>query len=225
MGLALPSSQDPTDRWTADAVEDPLRLIKLAVAAILLFATVISVLLTVTGVVPRAIVLVGICWALYGFIVAMLDGVLEPLIDGFARLLVDAGLQRTGAGYSGIESLVASGHYEAAAEEYRERAQESASRTEATLRRAALLAGPLKEPETAAAELDSLRSGETPMDPESDIRVGLALVQLYEISLDDPGRAMTELRRLIDRYPSTRRMRQLRIALAQLKQERFGNPS
>ena len=58
--------------------------------------------------------------------------------------------------------------------------------------------------------------------PRDDFRVGLALVELYEDDLKDPGRAMAELRRLIDRYPTSQGVRRLRVALASLKSERFG---
>jgi hypothetical protein len=53
----------------------------------------------------------------------------------------------------------------------------------------------------------------------------LALVELYENDLKDPGRAMAELRRLIDRYPTAQGARRLRVALASLKAERFADSS
>jgi hypothetical protein len=52
--------------------------------------------------------------------------------------------------------------------------------------------------------------------------VGLALVDLYEHDLGDPGRAMAELRRLIDHYPTASGARRLRVALSTLKSQRFG---
>jgi hypothetical protein len=112
------------------------------------------------------------------------------------------------------------GHYQAAADEYAQRARNRAERVEATLRRAALLAGPLAQPETAAVELDSLRA--TSLSSRDDFRVGLALVDLHENQLRDPGRAMAELRRLIDRHPEA--ARRLRAALRDLKAQRYGGP-
>jgi TolA-binding protein len=47
-------------------------------------------------------------------------------------------------------------------------------------------------------------------------------VELYEHDLKDPGRAMAELRKLIDRYPTAQGARRLRVALSNLKSERFG---
>ena len=54
----------------------------------------------------------------------------------------------------------------------------------------------------------------------ADLRVGVALVDIYERRLSDPGRAMVELRRLIDLYPERRTTLRLRRELAMLKDER-----
>jgi hypothetical protein len=85
-----------------------------------------------------------------------------------------------------------------------------------------LLAGPLSQPETALVELDALRH--SPLSAADDLRVGAALVELYERRLGDPGRAMAELRRLIDRHPGDRSVRRLRHALAELKTEHLESP-
>lgn len=198
-----------------------MQLFKIAVAGILLLATVVAVALAVSGVVPRALELVGVCWAIYGLVVGVVDGFLEPVIDGTGRAMLDIGLRRAGGGFSGIEALAARGHYEAAAEAYRERAREPRVRAAATVRRAALLAGPLGQPETAAAELDALRADGRALPPADDIHIGLALADLYEHALGDPGRAMAELRRLLDLYPEGTHLRRIRRELAELKRARF----
>lgn len=191
---------------------------RLIIGVFALLGTLIAV---VVGVItdPRMLELVGALWAVYGLVVGVTTGVLEPAIDGFFQLLSNAGLMRAGGGYSGIETLAVRGHPQAAAEAYAERARNPAERVEATLRRAALLAGPLTEPETAAVEVEGLRSH--PLSGRDDFRVGLALVDLYDHHLDDPGRAMAELRRLIDRYPTASGARRLRAALSALKSQRF----
>jgi hypothetical protein len=53
------------------------------------------------------------------------------------------------------------------------------------------------------------------------MRLGLALAELYEQRLGDPGRAMVEVRRLIDRYPHLRGTRELRGLLAALRRQHF----
>jgi hypothetical protein len=208
-------STGPAQRWT----EEPFSLVRIIVGAIALLGTVFAVVLAIASRDARMLELVGALWAVYGLIVGFLSGVLEPAIDGFFQLLANAGLMRAGGGYSGIETLAIRGHPEAAAEAYAERARNPDERVEATLRRAALLAGPLAQPESAAVEVEGLRSH--PLSGRDDFRVGLALVDLYDHQLDDPGRAMAELRRLIDRYPTASGARRLRTALSALKSQRF----
>jgi hypothetical protein len=207
---------DPVPRWS----NEPLSLVRVAVGAIVLLGTVLAGTLAIVTRDLRMVELVGALWAVYGFTVGLLSGVIEPAIEGFFQLLANAGLTRAGGGYSGVEALSAAGRYEAAADAYAERARNPAERVEATLRRAELLVGLLSEPESAAVELEGLRAH--PLSSRDDFRVGLALVDLYEHRLDDPGRAMAELRRLIDRYPTASGARRLRAALGILKSQRFG---
>ena len=207
--------------WVNEAGQEPLRLVRLAAGGLLLFGTVVAVALALSGIAPRALLLVGAFWAIYGLIAGFTTGVLEPVIDGLAYAFQNVGLMRAGQGYSGIEALAARGHLAEAAEAYRERAQSPSDRVEATVRRAGLLAGPLAEPETALVELQALR--EQSLRPDQDLRVGIALVDIYERRLGDPGRAMVELRRLIDLYPDRRAVRRLRHELAMLKADRWAN--
>lgn len=190
---------------------------------LLLSGTAIALLMALTGVAPRAMLLVGTFWALYGLFNGFLGGVLEPVIDGSVHLFSNVGLNRAGGGYSGIETMVVRGEFVAAAEAYMVRAREPADRIEATLRRAALLAGPLQLAEMAAAELSTLQRTGRSLPAEDDVRVGLALADLYDYRLDNPGMAMAELRRLIDRYPESRHVRRIRTMLRQMKTTHFGS--
>ena len=218
----MPSSlRDALDRLTGSA-EEPLRLVRLTAGVLLLFGTLVAIGLAVSGLASRALELVAIFWAIYGFVVGLTSGVLEPVMDGIGHALQNLGLVRVGGGYSAIETMVARGHVEAAAEAYRERAQSSHDRVTATIRRAALLAGPLGQAETAMVELEALQAGT--LSRADDLRVGLALVDLYDRRLGEPGRALTELRRLIDRHPDDAGVRHLRKLLAGLKTERFDPP-
>lgn len=195
--------------------DEPLRLVRITAGVLLLFGTVVAVALALSGIAPRALLLVGLFWSIYGFIVGLTSGILEPAIEGVFHVLANVGLVRVGGGYSSIETLVVRGEIAAAAEAYRARAQNRADRVEATVRRAALLGGPLGQPETALVELEGLRRERLP--PADDLRIGVALVDLHDRRLGDPGRAMAELRRLIDRHPGDRSVRRLRHALAELK--------
>jgi hypothetical protein len=214
-GLRLPPSLHDALEDTRGSTDEPLRILRLTVGVLLLLATVVAVALALSGIAPRALQLVGMFWAIYGFIVGLTSGVLEPAIEGVARALSDLGLVRGGAGFSAIETLVVRGDFAGAAEAYRERAQQPSQRVEATVRRAALLGGPLRQPETALVELESLRQGK--LSPAEDLRVGVALVDLYERRLANSGYAMVELRRLIDLYPGHASVRRLRRTLAGLK--------
>ncbi len=196
---------------------EPLHLLRVTAGVLLLFGTVVAIALALSGVAPRALQLVGVFWAIYGFVVGVTSGVLEPVIDGLFHALTNWGLMRAGGGYSPIETLVVRGEIAAAAEAYRERAQQPADRVEATVRRAALLAGPLAQAETALVELEALQRSR--LSPAEDIRVGVALVDLYDRRLGQAGRAMAELRRLIDRHPDAGSIHRLRRALAELKSE------
>lgn len=207
---------------TPRVADDPLRLLRLLVGILLIAATLVALLLTVTGVAPRAILLVGAFWALYGLLTGFIGGILGPVIDMAARAFTDVGLARAGAGFSDVESLVARGHYDAAAEAYLDRARDAKTRVLATVRRAALLAGPLGAPEMAATELKSLRD-HAKLAPAEDLAVGLALVDILEYRLRDDGGAMTELRRLLDRYPHSRYTQRIRETLRDLKTSHFGS--
>ena len=193
------------------------------VGLLLLAGTAIALLLAITGIAPRAILLVGTFWAMYGLLAGLLGGVLEPVIDGSARLFSSVGLQRAGGGFSGEETMVAQGRYADAAEAYQRRTRDRGTSAEAALRRASLLAGPLALPLVAASELTEVRNADTPLSSEDDVRVGLALVDLYDHRLQDPGRAMAELRRLIDLHPESRHTRRMRGALQDLKVAHFGS--
>ena len=196
-------------------------MVRLIVGMFALVGTAIAIVLGLSGN-PLAFELVVALWAVYGLVVGFTSGLLEPVIDGLFHVFTNIGLMRAGGGYSGIETMVARGQLAAAAEAYAERARNPHERVDATLRRAKLLAQSLSSAETAALELDNLR--QSPLSGRDDFRVGLALVELYEGHLADPGRAMAELRRLIDLHPSARDARRLRTALADLKARRFAAP-
>ncbi|MGH7702898.1 MAG: hypothetical protein ACREMO_07365, partial [Gemmatimonadales bacterium] len=157
---------------------EPFRLLRLAVAALLLFGTVVAIGLAATGVAPRALLLLGAFWAVYGLVLAFVDGILEPVIDLAVTMFQNIGLVRAGGGYSAIETLVARGLYDAAAGDYLERAHQGGGDAEALVRRAALLAGPLDNAPAAALELENFREARA-LGPTEDIRIGLALAQLY----------------------------------------------
>lgn len=200
------------DRWLG-AGRDPFRLLQLATGALLVGGTVVALLLWGTGIAPRALTLAAVLWVAYGALSALWVGLMVTFPEGLARALQDAGLQRIG-GFSDIETLVIRGQLVQAADRYAERARDPARRVEATLRRAVLLAGPLEAHALAVGELEALRARQ--LEPHDDRRVGRQLVALH-LEADEPGRAMVELRRLLDLHPDAVEVPQWRRQLAGLK--------
>jgi hypothetical protein len=200
---------------------DPFRYLRAVIAFFMGGGAVVALVLALTGVEPRALLLAGLLWTLFGFMSGMVDAVLDPLIEFLNTVLMDVGLTGTGGGFSAEETLAARGHADAAAEAYRQRAETPRDRLPALLRRADLLAGPLGQPLAAVAELEALQRDADGLRPADDMRLGLALAELYEQRLDDAGRAMVEVRRLIDRYPEARQARGLRGLLAALRARHF----
>jgi hypothetical protein len=214
----------PLRRQLLEAVEDPFTLIRLVISGLLIMATVVAVGLSLSGVAPRAWLVIGAIWAIYGLMHGLIDFLLEPLAEFLARTVTSVGLDRAGGGFSEVETLEAQGHLRAAADAYQLRAATPADRIRATLRRAGLLSGGLGQPEQAAAELEALRQDAPRLTAGDDILIGAALADLYEHRLAAPGKAMTELRRLIDQYPRSHHARRLRATLAALRQRHFGDP-
>lgn len=214
----------PLRRQLAAAVDDPFVLARLVVSGLLFLATIVAVVLSLTGIAPRAWVLVGAIWAVYGVVHGVFDWVLEPLTSFLVQGVSNIGVDRRGAGFASIEALAARGDAAGAAEAYLRRAADSNERVPALLRRAAVLAGPLGRPADAVTELESLRRTTDGLSPTDDIDIGLALVDLHEHRLGEPGRAMVELRRLIDRHPQSHHSHRIRTMLAALRERHFGDP-
>ena len=203
------------------SLEDPLVLVRLGAALLLAFGTIVAVTFWIAADDTRFLKLVVGLWGVYGFTIGVVDGLLTPLIDGTARALQGFGVRRATRDFAGIEALAAGGHHAIAAEEYRQRAQDPRERFAATMRRAALFAGPMHNAAGAALELAALRTG-TPLSRDEDLQVGLALVSLYEQQLAEPGRALVELSRLVELYAGTRRGATLSRMLTSRKRAQFG---
>lgn len=57
------------------------------------------------------------------------------------------------------------------------------------------------------------------VDARDDVTASYRLIDLYREKLRDPGKSLSEFRRLIERYPNSKVERQAREALAALKKE------
>jgi hypothetical protein len=202
---------------------DPLHYLQGILAFFLGGGAVVALLLALTGLAPGGLLLAGMLWTAFGVLSGLLDWVVGPLIDWGATVLGSVGLVQAGRGFSAEESMAARGLHEAAADAYLRRADDPRARVPALLRRAQLLAGPLRQPQAAVAELEALQRDANQLSAVDDMRLGLALTELYEQKLADPGRALVELRRLIDRYPDARQARDLRVLLGALRTQHFAD--
>ena len=209
-------------RGRAESLDaDPFSYLRGVLAFFLGGGAVVALILALTGTEPRALVLAGVLWTVFGLLSGMVDWILEPAVEFCVQVLTNVGLTRPDDGFSAEEAMAAQGHVEAAAEAYRLRAGCGGRRVDALIRRARLLAGPLRTPHAAAGELEALQRDADRLSPAEDMRLGLALTELYEQELQDPGRAMVEIRRLIDRYPPARQCGELRTLLAALRRQHF----
>ncbi len=200
----------------ADASENPLAMLRLVAGGLLLAATIVALLLALAGLGWKGVELAGALWAVYGLVLGGI-ALLDPGLEGAARALQSVGLMRAGGGFSEIETMVVQGRHAEAIEACLERARDPRKRLEATLRRAEILAGPLADPHAAVQALLDLRTT-ADLRAAEDLRIGMALADLHERRLGDPGAAMRELRRLIDLYPQARSRGRLLARLAELKQ-------
>lgn len=118
--------------------------------------------------------------------------------------------------YSLEQSLVERGQVAEALAMYESRIARSAGDADVRLRAAELYATSGNNPRRAAElfaevrRIDGVGSGQ-------DIYASNRLIDLYSGALDMPGRALVELRRMIDRYPGTPAAANARNALARLK--------
>ena len=80
---------------------------RLTAGALLLAGTLVALGLALSGMTQRALELIAVFWAIYGFVAGLTSGVMEPVIEGIAHALQNCGLMRAGGGYSAIETMVA----------------------------------------------------------------------------------------------------------------------
>ena len=184
----LPQSQ----RHRAQPLDtDPLRYLRGVLGFFLGGGAVVALLLALTGVAPKALLLAGLLWGLFGMLASIVDVVFEPLAELAGGLLAGVGVKRA-----------------------------PPDRLADVLRRVEQLSD--AEPALAAAELEGFRRDAGLLLAADEIRLGVALAALYDRRLDQPGRALGELRHLIDRHPHLRETVQLRARLAELQDRHPG---
>jgi hypothetical protein len=139
--------------------------------------------------------------------------------DSAAALATGGRASASGNQFSYQESLVMQGRVEEALASFEALILASATAIEPRILAADLYS---RNPATArrAAELLREAQGITAITPGRDIYVTNRLVDLLTGPLGDPGRALVELRRLMERYPNSKAAGHAREAIARIKSGR-----
>ena len=120
------------------------------------------------------------------------------------------------ASYSYEESLAARGDVAGAVEAYERRMAEQPFDVEVRVRAAELLAGEGNDPARAAAVFRELRAIPG-VAPERVLYATQRLIDLHRGPLADDGRALVELRRLVETFPRSTAARHAREAIRKMK--------
>ena len=166
------------------------------------------------------IVLVG---AALGALVGVLFWVLKVVAAPSANALLTFIGSQSGSstlapkGYSAIDTLVVQGRYKNAASAYRREIHSDPSDVEARSRLAQLLLDHLDDAAGAARLLAEAR--DLTRHEAQKIGSALRLVDLYRSRMKDRGKAIVELRRLVDTFSDSPHTDGARSELAQLPEE------
>lgn len=120
-------------------------------------------------------------------------------------------------GYSWIEAHVAHGRYEEAAKAYRGVIRADPRDVEARSRLAQLTLDHFGDPAAAARELREAR--EVAVEERRKIGLSLRLIDLYRSRMRDRGKALVEVRRFLDTFPTSSHAAGVRRELTELLAE------
>ena len=170
---------------------------------------------------PMAMLLIGVGGAVAGVVVAFVAWKLSSAAGaGFRAFIQPSGASTPyQATYSYEESLAVRGDVAGAIEAYARRMAEQPHDVEVRVRAAELLAAEGNDPARAAALFRELRAipGVT---PARVLYATQRLVDLHRGPLGDEGRALVELRRIVESFPGSTAATHARKALRTLKSQR-----
>lgn len=121
--------------------------------------------------------------------------------------------------FSAQEALAIAGHVDEAIASYEELIAADATDPEVRLAAAELYVRTRRDPRRAEALYREARRLPG-LAPVRDLWISNRLVDLYRGQLDDEGRAMVELRRIVERFPSTREAGFAREAIVRMKERK-----
>jgi tetratricopeptide (TPR) repeat protein len=155
--------------------------------------------------------------ALFGAVVTIIAVLISNAAgDTYAHLMVNGSSTPYREQYSYQQALVMQGRVDDAIESFEAIIGEKPDVVDARIKAAELYAREKRNP-VRAAELFRDAQRIPTIDIGSDIYVANRLIDLYNGPLGEPGRALVELRRLIDKYPGSAAADHARDALAALK--------
>lgn len=173
--------------------------------------------------------LFGVIGALVGFVLgSAVVFVAMTAVVNIVAWLVRRSLEPSGAStpyqfeWSHIESHVVRGEFDAAAILYEEAVAGPVADVEVRVRAADFFAGPIGRP-ARALELFQAVQCDPAAKPERQLYASQRVVDLLLGPLADKGRAVVELRRIVDRWPNSHAARFGRDALRRLKAELHGD--
>ena len=184
-------------------------------------------------------ILIGIALGVrahYSIPVVVLSALIGGLLAGGGTALITWGVSSGSGGafgafiqpkgdykrdYSREDALVARGDVDAAVASYAKIAEDDAENLEVRFRAAELLAK-CRSHERAAALYREIQTRAT--GRSDDVRASYRLIDLYLAWPEHEGRALRELRRLVDRYPGSDVAANARAALDKLKTQHFAPP-
>ena len=212
--MAEPQAYKPTltDRHGPDALE----ILRAWAFGLLVFGLALFVLITQGALTVRTLLAAAAAGAAAGgsgFLLGHLAGA------GWKRIAVDGASTPYQEQHSYQQALVMRGQIDEALESFEAVIAESPDAVDARVRAAELYVKERGNHQRAAELFRAVQRIPT-VAPGQDIYATNRLVDLLTGPLNDSGRAMVELRRLIERYPANPAAEHARAALAALKARR-----
>lgn len=169
-------------------------------------------LLGVSGL-PLLGVMVGL--VVLGLNAALTYGLIEPVGNAIGRILVPSGSSTPPLkGLSHIEAMVARGDLIEAAAAYRQEIETDPADVTSCERLGTLAMRELKDYDLAVW---AYREGERRAEPRRKAGFALLVSGIYRDNMQDAGRTMVELGRILRLYPDLPNIAELRAELAQIK--------
>jgi tetratricopeptide (TPR) repeat protein len=197
----------------------PRRQLK-SVAIALAFGTAMGfvALLVLNTWLPLIAVAVG--WCVVGIYSIILFGVIEPGGNAIGRVLVSSGNSTPSvAQHSEIETMEVRGEYAKAAAAYRAVIDAQPEDVVACEKLGQLAMRQLKDFPTAVWAYQQAERRQP--EPRRKLGYALLIAGVYRDNLNDVGKAIVELRKVLDKYPDAPNADRLRSELEEMKTRHF----